>query len=548
MASYELFNASAGVPGLTSCTIEISDELGELSIGDTVDYTAYVKTVAGFPGNVELAFGLRTAAYADTFYATRYRGSSYEFQRLSPNGYFSVYKSGITIVSFTGQTITMTGTINVTQQVLAGLLEASENLELGIFVRYRRSSSDSWNTSSRAAVTGMSVSSSGYTMPDLSAMVYYDNGSGNPLVVFGDYVQGKSVPRLTVRAANISIDSRFTGAPFYCRRKVIRPDGTVFENKNISLPSSSSYNQYTMSVLDTRDAGTATWTLYIEDADGICGVTTGSFEVLPYAAPQLTFGVTRYTEILGDNDEASYEESDDGENVWLDISAITSPLNGSNAWTLTLTYSPNDNGGVLPMTLLSDTDGNTVARVHDRTLLTALFSAANDYTFTATLTDRFGGSVVTTYIYKAGGYANLEKFGFRIGGRTTGTAQAPKFESDYPAYMYAGIQGVNNYSTAEVLTGGHWIDGKPLYHKVLHVTTKDTIDISDLDFDFIRWELAYKFTFGSSAAIQWSSTYYYSSSDYAMLYVNGTNLIVRMCSNIHLIDCYIFLEYTKTTD
>lgn len=548
MASYELFNASAGVPGLTSCTIEISDELGELSIGDTVDYTAYVKTVAGFPGNVELAFGLRTAAYADTFYATRYRGSSYEFQRLSPNGYFSVYKSGITIVSFTGQTITMTGTINVTQRVLAGLLEASENLELGIFVRYRRSSSDSWNTSSRAAVTGMSVSSSGYTMPDLSAMVYYDNGSGNPLVVFGDYVQGKSVPRLTIRAENIGLDARFFGAPFRCRLNVSYPDGTGYANESVSLATSSGTYAANLGARGAAAAGVATWTLYIEDADGICGVATGSFDVLPYAAPQLTFGVTRYTEILGDNNEASYEESDDGERVWLDISSITSPLNGSNAWTLTLTYSPNDNGGVLPMTLLSDTDGDTVARVHDRTLLTALFGAANDYTFVATLTDQFGSSVVTTYIYKAGGYFNVEKFGVRVGGRTTGTAQAPKFESDYPAHFYAGIDGVNNYSTAEVQTGGHWIDGKPLYHKVLHVTTKDAIDLSDLGFDFIRWELAYKFTFGSSAAIQWSTTYYYGSNDYAMLYVNGTNLNIRMCSNIHMIDCYILLEYTKTTD
>lgn len=550
MASYELFNASAGVPGLTSCTIEISDELGALAIGDTVDYTAYVKTVAGFPGNVELAFGLRTAAYADTFYATRYRGSSYEAQRLSPNGYFSVYKSGITIVSFTGQTITMTGTINVTQQVLAGLLEASENLELGIFVRYRRSSSDSWNTSSRAAVTGMSVSSSGYTMPDLSAMVYYDNGSGNPLVVFGDYVQGKSVPHLMIRVANISIDARFTGAPFRCRLNVSYPDGTHRVESSFYMSQSSASNTHdeNLGASGAAAAGVVTWTLYIEDDDGICGVTTGSFDVLPYAAPALTFGLTRYAQVLDDNDEPVYEETDDGENVWADLTIDVAQLNSLNAWTLTVDWTPNDTGASLPMTLLSASDGGSWHRNQDVTLITSLFSAANDYTFTATLTDRFGSSVVTTYIYKAGGYANLEKFGFRIGGRTTGTAQAPKFESDYPAYMYAGIEGVNNYETAEVLTGGHWIDGKPLYHKVLHVTTKDTIDISDLDFDFIRWEFAYKFTWASGTTIQWSSTYYYNSTDYAMVYVNGTNLIIRMVNNIHLIDCYIFLEYTKTTD
>jgi len=439
MASYTLFDASAGVPGLTSCTIEISDELGALAIGDTVDYTAYVKTVAGFPGNVELAFGLRTAAYADTFYATRYRGSSYEAQRLSPNGYFSVYKSGITIVSFTGQTITMTGTINVTQQVLAGLLEASENLELGIFVRYRRSSSDSWNTSSRAAVTGLSVSSSGYTMPNLSAMVYVDTGSGNPLGVFGDYVQGKSVPRLTIRMANIGLDARFTGAPFRCRFNAHFPDGTGDEDKSIYLSSSADTYTRNLGARGAAAAGVVTWTLYIEDNDGICGITTGSFDVLPYAAPALTFGLTRYAQVLDDNDEPVYEETDDGENVWADLTIDVAQLNSLNAWTLTVDWTPNDTGASLPMTLLSASDGGSWHRNQDVTLITAQFSATNDYTFTATLTDRFGNSVVTTYIYKAGGYANLEKFGFRIGGRTTGTAQAPKFESDYPIYAYAGI-------------------------------------------------------------------------------------------------------------
>lgn len=439
MASYELFNASASMPGLESCTIEISDELSALEIGDTVDYTAYVKTVANFPGDVDIAFGLRTSAYKDTFYSTRYRSSSYDAQRLSPNGYFGVYKSGISIVSFTGQTITMTGTINVTQHVLAGLMGSSENLAIGIFVRYRRSSSGSFNVTDRAVESGLSVSSSGYTMPDLSAMVYADTGSGNPLGTFGDYVQGKSVPRLTIQAANIGIDARFTGAPFRCRLNVSYPGGTGHENKSIYLSSSSGTHTENLGASAAATAGEATWTLYIEDADGICGVATGSFDVLPYAAPVLTFGLTRCEQVLDDNDEPAYEETDDGVHVWVDLTVDVAQLNSLNAWTLTVDWTPNDTGASLPMTLLSASDGGSWHRNQDVTLITPLFSATNDYTFTATLTDRFGSSVVTTYIYKAGGYANLEKFGFRIGGRTTGTAQAPKFESDYPLYAYAGI-------------------------------------------------------------------------------------------------------------
>lgn len=117
--------------------------------------------------------------------------------------------------------------------------------------------------------------------------------------------------------------------------------------------------------------------------------------------------------------------------------------------------------------------------------------------------------------------------------------------------LISGLQssqyGRAQYQTDETVTGTRWIDGKPLYRKVIHTTTKDTIDISDLNFDFIRWEFAYKFTWASGTTIQWSSTYYYNSNDYAMVYVNGTNLIVRMVNNIHLIDGYIILEYTKAS-
>lgn len=107
--------------------------------------------------------------------------------------------------------------------------------------------------------------------------------------------------------------------------------------------------------------------------------------------------------------------------------------------------------------------------------------------------------------------------------------------------------GKAQYSTEETVTGTRWIDGKPLYRKVIYTTTKDTISLASLNFDFIRWELAYKFTFGTGTAVQWSTTYYYGSNDYAMVYVNGTNLIIRMANNIHLIDAYIILEYTKAS-
>lgn len=44
-----------------------------------------------------------------------------------------------------------------------------------------------------------------------------------------------------------------------------------------------------------------------------------------------------------------------------------------------------------------------------------------------------------------------------------------------------------NYSTAEVLTGGTWIDGKPIYRKVIESTTLDellqNIDVTSLNIE-----------------------------------------------------------------
>ena len=60
--------------------------------------------------------------------------------------------------------------------------------------------------------------------------------------------------------------------------------------------------------------------------------------------------------------------------------------------------------------------------------------------------------------------------GAAVGGYSTGTSTNPKFESHVPAHMYGGIEGVTNYSASEVNTGGHWIDGSPIYRYVLTAT------------------------------------------------------------------------------
>lgn len=539
MAIYTLFENKT-LAGLESCTIEIPDELNALEIGDMVNYTAHIKTVAGFPGNTDVAFGLRATAYRDTFYAISYRNSTNQGQRLSQKGYFSVYESGTSIGSFSGQTITMTGTINITQQILAGLIGSLENLELGIFIKYRTSkTSTSFKATAYAIDTTLSISSSGYIMPNLSSMVYVDNGSGNPLGTFGDYVQGKSVPNMKILASNIGIDARFSGSPFRCRLEIINSSGDipVLIRKNnsfyVGLPYGVMHTE-NLGAFSAEYAGVVSWTLYIENADGICGITTGNFDVLPYSSPQLLFAVARYSEILDDQGHVSYEESDDGEDVWVNAQVDVSSLNNSNAWTLKLSYTPNDNDGVLPITLISESDGglfnypNDPDEPGDRSLINLRFSTANDYTFTAILTDQFNNTEVTTYIYKSDGYFNVEKTGVAVGMRSTGTAEEKKFEVDheYESHFYGGIAGISNYVTGEVLTGGHWINGEPIYRNVIVGNTTLTngqvelYSFSNLPSVFIKYNAFiktpdgnwYPITYTYNANENWTTNIYIESS------------------------------------
>ena len=126
----------------------------------------------------------------------------------------------------------------------------------------------------------------------------------------------------------------------------------------------------------------------------------------------------------------------------------------------------------------------------------AVFSDAEDYTFTATVADMFTTVSYNTYINKVTGIFDIEKNGVAVGMLSTGTDEEKKFEvhEDYNTYLYGnaniskdlnviggltvhgGISGVTNYALAgiEEPTGGIWIDGRPIYRHVW--TGKTTLD------------------------------------------------------------------------
>jgi len=122
------------------------------------------------------------------------------------------------------------------------------------------------------------------------------------------------------------------------------------------------------------------------------------------------------------------------------------------------------------------------------------------------------------------------------------------------------ISGYNIYSTTEKIIG-QWIDGKPLYQKVIPVSgnfsglDQEVVRLTGLDIDTVvslfgttrRYGAADSFVMTLSFSAPnstYCSTFYIGkvsgSDDYSIMYATGTNNILR--------DPVFILRYTKTTD
>jgi len=100
-----------------------------------------------------------------------------------------------------------------------------------------------------------------------------------------------------------------------------------------------------------------------------------------------------------------------------------------------------------------------------------------------------------------------------------------------------------SYSTEETLTGGTWIDGKPIYRKNLwnDKTTRPTnFSVSDLNIDVItNWEICV-----SDVGDQWFQPGSVNNNVYC--YYNSTNKTIVFQQSFYCAN--LTIEYTKTTD
>lgn len=137
---------------------------------------------------------------------------------------------------------------------------------------------------------------------------------------------------------------------------------------------------------------------------------------------------------------------------------------------------------------------------------------------------------------------------------TVANVSATTTSSDTDTYSCNYINQNNTYSTSETLTGKIWIDGKPIYRKVITGTKSSgwtDISLSNINYDTIYINDAVThFIYINNSTKYCKSTFYFLSTDFLVAQIQTDNKSLNIGAGTELsnINYYIVLEYTKTTD
>lgn len=112
------------------------------------------------------------------------------------------------------------------------------------------------------------------------------------------------------------------------------------------------------------------------------------------------------------------------------------------------------------------------------------------------------------------------------------------------------ITNLNTYSTSETNTGQTWIDGKPIYRRVLEVTTASSDITSWTVFTAISTNVENIidiYGYALYGVIKTPIPRYENDSYFLIFLAEGNDLKYR-CKGFPSLPCKIVVEYTKTTD
>lgn len=336
--------------------------------------------------------------------------------------------------------------------------------------------------------------------------------------VFGDFVQGQSRLKMTMRATTDPLDSAVTIAS-----RVLTLG---------AVEHTLSSDEEEVGAVDR--SGAVGWTLKVTDSKGLSAETSGTISLLPYQPPVISaLSAQRYREVVADDGTVSYIADEEGEHVRFSLTGAVTSVSGKNAWTLSVGWNGRQSE------VRSGTDGAEIVLINDRDAVPDGVSAAERVEFAWTLQDHFTSVTLRTTVDKSGAYFNVETDGVAVGMRTTGKPDKKKFEvaEGYESHFYGGIAGVTNYVRGESLTGGTWIDGKPIYRMVLTNNKqipagKTTYLNLGLPADSIDTVIRYEGYGGSDKVITNSLMMPATASSDGAKYINATSVCLQNQSGV----------------
>lgn len=330
----------------------------------------------------------------------------------------------------------------------------------------------------------------------------------------GGYVQDKTV--FTGTIDNIVFDPGNTYANILYPMTITF--GTGADAQTFNMRSNTTGEPYEDMEIGTLSlSGTnIPYSVVVTDSTGTQSTAvTGTVDILPYAAPQIT---TLFAQRYIQNADLSYSPSVNGSNLWLDIATQVQALDGYNAWSLAVDYADESQTTTGTVSVSSGTDGSGFSVYEtQRDPLTATtvlvsagspitFAVGNSWTLSAVLTDFFASTTLQVTVNRGIFRFDVTKYGVAVGMVSGGTVNDKRFEvaDDYTAHFYGPIRahggltdgsgnplGAESFdaTSGEVATGGTWTDSdgtKPIYKQIFTSTGAHTSfgsigTITDLD-------------------------------------------------------------------
>lgn len=406
--------------------------------------------------------------------------------------------------------------------------------------------------------------------PVATSVQVEDIGESNGISIadtFGQFIQGKSNYVVT---CGYTVDSRYIDMITTTHTLTISIYNSVTqEYEAIGEPITQENNSvFNIGVLNENAVGTLRMTYMVQDNvdadDPLTRISTYNedIEIIPYNKPTLTnVSVNRYwINPAG----GIAEESTDGDYAWVTLNANVVQIDSSNEWSLSCRYKKESDSEWTSVPIIASETSSGISYVNEQKIFAVveggvitrrtIFDTSQHYDFIFELRDFFTPTdqpveSLDGYIDEAGAFFNVYPDGVSVGMRGTGDENHKKFEvaDNYKSYFYGGIEGVTNYSTDEVDTGGKWIDGKPVYRKIVQysgsIVSSGQTTLASMSYvdTLIRFEgIAKNSNSGSCIPLN----FYQSTSSYLWVFFNNSKQFVARSNGITA-NVFIIVYYTK---